>query len=747
MSGLANPLLLQFIPEARELLEQAGSGLLLLERDPRASAPMNELFRALHTLKGTSGLFAIAPFTQLVHAGEDLLGAAQVGRLLLSPDLADLLLDMLDQLGRWVDALEATGTLPAGAEAEAEARAARLRRPLGPAPDTAGASAAKSAVVPAWTAALPAAERAALPQGRTLIALRYTPDEHCFFRGEDPLGLIRQLPGLLLLRLVPVAPWPAPTEIDAFRSALLYVAIAEAPTEAAEELFRYVRDQVELAVLPPGWNAAAQQPMAAEAGEPAMQRVLLAAQRALLQAGAASDAIAEGRAAAARLALTRLAANAGWDDVVLPLDGPGLIAAIAALEARLQLPAATMAEELAPVAETPRVAPTTLRVEQAKIDALMNLIGELIVAKNALAWLARRAETETLSPRELAREIKDRQALVSRIAESMQGAVMAVRMLPVEQVFQRFPRLVRDIARRLDKRAELVLEGGETEADKTIVEALADPLVHMVRNSLDHGIETPAERIAAGKPEHGTLRLSAAAENDHVVIRVSDDGRGLDPTQLRARVVEKGLMPPDRAAALSDEEACQLIFLPGFSTAAVISDLSGRGVGMDVVRSTIEGAGGHLTLSSRKGEGTRFEIILPLSMAVTRLMTIACGERLFGVPMGLVAETVRVPRASLHRVGGREAFVLRDRIVPVLRLARLLDLPEPEGELPMEEAILVVRVNGERTGLVVGAFREVMEAIVRPLEGVLAGLRGFGGTTLLGDGRVLLILDLPELMR
>ncbi len=377
----------------------------------------------------------------------------------------------------------------------------------------------------------------------------------------------------------------------------------------------------------------------------------------------------------------------------------------------------------------------------------MNLIGELIVAKNALAWLARRADEGTMSVRDLAREIKDRQALVSRIAESMQSAVMAVRMLPVEQVFQRFPRLVRDIARRLDKQVELVLEGGETEADKTIVESLADPLVHMVRNSLDHGIEPPAERIAAGKPEHGTLRLSAAAENDHVVIRIEDDGRGLDPERLRARALEKGLIDAARAAAMTDDEACHLIFLPGFSTAAEVSDLSGRGVGMDVVRSTIERAGGRVALSSRKGEGTRIEIILPLSMAVTRLMTIACGERLFGVPMGLVAETVRIPRDQLHTLGDREAFVLRDRIVPVLRLAQLLDLPEDDAPPATEEAILVVQVNGERMGLVVGAFRDVMEAIVRPLEGVLAGLPGFGGTTLLGDGRVLLILDLPELVR
>jgi two-component system chemotaxis sensor kinase CheA len=740
MSGLANTLLQQFIPEARELLDQAGRALLALERDPQAAAPMNELFRAMHTLKGTSGLFEIAPFTRLVHAAEDLLGAAQAGRLALTPTLADLLLETLDQLGLWVDALAAGGALPAEATQAAETRAAGLRAPLGPQGATM-VEAAQATAPPSWLGALTQAERNALPRGRPLVALRYVPDEHCFFRGEDPLGLVRQLPGLCLLRLVPVAAWPPLDALDPFRSALAYLAVADAPAAAAEELFRYVRDQAEIVALPPGWDAA---PGGAPAsGTTETLRALLAAQRRLIDAGGADDPIAAGRLGAARTALARAAAHAGWGDIQLPADAPGLLAAIAAFEARLEAPPPAAA--VAPP-DAPRAAPTTLRVEQAKIDALMNLIGELIVAKNALAWLARRAEEEILSPRELAREIKDRQALVSRIAEAMQGAVMAVRMLPVEQVFQRFPRLVRDIARRLDKQVELVLEGGETEADKTIVEALADPLVHMVRNGLDHGIETPAERIASGKPEQGTLRLSALADSDHVVIRVEDDGRGLDPARLRARVAEKGLMEPARAAALSDEEACQLIFLPGFSTAAEVSDLSGRGVGMDVVRSTIERVGGRLILASRKGEGTRFEIILPLSMAVTRLMTIACGESLFGVPMGLVAETVRVPRGSLRRIGDREAFVLRERLVPVLRLARLLDLPEAEA-MAAEDAILVVQVNGERLGLVVGAFREVMEAIVRPLEGVLAGLAGFGGTTLLGDGRVLLVLDLPELMR
>jgi two-component system chemotaxis sensor kinase CheA len=389
--------------------------------------------------------------------------------------------------------------------------------------------------------------------------------------------------------------------------------------------------------------------------------------------------------------------------------------------------------------------PATLRVEQGKIDTLMNLIGELVVAKNALAYLARQADDGSLGVRELARAIKDRQALVNRIAEDMQAAVMAVRMLPVEHVFQRFPRLVRDIARRLDKRVELVVRGGETEADKNVIEALSDPLIHLVRNSLDHGIEAPEDRRAAGKPEHGTIRLEALQDSDNVVIRIADDGRGIDPARVRGKAIEKGLLDAERAAALSDEEAALLVFAPGFSTAAVVSDLSGRGVGMDVVRSAVEKSGGRVALRSVKGAGTTVELTVPLSMAVTRIMTVAVGGRLFGVPMALVAETVRVPRTALQRLRDREAFVLRDSVVPVLRLVRLLDLPDTVSDHD-DEAILVVRLNGERLGIVVDAFREGMEVIVKPMEGVLAGLSGFAGTTLLGDGRVLLILDLRELV-
>jgi two-component system chemotaxis sensor kinase CheA len=763
----ANSLLQQFIPEARDLLEQAGRSLLALERTPNVAEPMNALFRAVHTLKGTSGLFDIAPLTRVVHAAEDLLSDVQSGQLALAADTADLLLQALDQVGGWIEGLAHAGELPPAAETDAGTWVTRLRGGLSVRGAVNVAPVRGAAPLPGWVGGLAPSDLRALtaPPGdeaAPLLAITYTPDANCFFRGEDPLALMRQIEGVRLLRAVPVVPWPALDDVDPFSCNLRLHAIAAAPEPEVDHLFRYVRDQVQLTALPSGWPSRQQTAQTATGVQDSTTLLaVLDGQRRLLGAGGSNE-LWPGRLAAATRAIRGVLRYAGRDDVLAELDAAhaqaeltGGAAALLAFIGGLVSQSASQSQPAAPAAVAERDqfaagdarggAAQTLRVEQHRVDALMKLIGELVVAKNALAYLARQAEDGALGVRELAREIKDRQALVNRIAEEMQAAVMAVRMLPVDHVFQRFPRLVRDTARRLGKRVELVVEGGETEADKNVIEALADPLIHMVRNSLDHGIEQPADRLAAGKAEQGTIRLLAMQDNDNVVIRIADDGRGIDPAIVKRKAVEKGLLDADRAAAISDADAIQLVFLPGFSTAAAISDLSGRGVGMDVVRSAVEKAGGRVSLDSCKGQGTRVEVTLPLSMSVTRIMTVALGSRLFGVPMPLVVETVRIPRTALRMVRDREIFVLRDSVVPVVRLARLLNLPD-EDRGADEQAVLVVRLNGERLGIVVGAFREGMEVIVKPMEGVLAGLRGFSGTTLLGDGRVLLILDLRELV-
>jgi two-component system, chemotaxis family, sensor kinase CheA len=382
-----------------------------------------------------------------------------------------------------------------------------------------------------------------------------------------------------------------------------------------------------------------------------------------------------------------------------------------------------------------------LKVGQDKIDRLMDLIGEMVVAKNALPYLAQRAE-DVFKQRELAREIKTQYSVINRIAEDMQHAIMQVRMLPVGTVFQRFGRLVRDISKKLGKDVALVIEGEDTEADKNVIESLADPLIHILRNSLDHGIELPQVRLAAGKPAQGTLRVAARQEADRVLLDISDDGAGIDTVRVRSKAVERGLVHADQAARLGEHEAVQLVFLPGFSTAESISDLSGRGVGMDVVRSAVERINGTVELSSVRGQGTTIRLALPLSMAVTNVMMIETAGRRFGVPMDLIVETVRVHAEDIHHFKQAMTTVLRGRIVPLRPLNSLLALDEPaKRNADGEHAVLVVRLGSENIGLLVDDFHGTSDIILKPLEGVLAGLTGFAGTALMGDGSVLMILN------
>jgi two-component system chemotaxis sensor kinase CheA len=329
----------------------------------------------------------------------------------------------------------------------------------------------------------------------------------------------------------------------------------------------------------------------------------------------------------------------------------------------------------------------------------------------------------------------------------MQHAIMQVRMLPVGTVFQRFGRLVRDISKKLGKDVQLVIEGEDTEADKNVIESLADPLIHILRNSLDHGIELPAVRLAAGKPARGTLRVAARQEGDLVVLDISDDGAGVDTARVRAKAVERGLIAPERASAMTEHEAVQLIFLPGFSTADTISDLSGRGVGMDVVRTAVARINGTVELSSVRGQGTRLRLALPLSMAVTNVMMIESDGRRFGVPMDLIVETVRVPAEDIHRFKQAQTVVLRGRIVPLRPLNELLALEAPARlNADGEHAVLVVRHGSESVGLLVDDFHGTSDIILKPLEGVLGGITGFAGTALMGDGSVLMILNPKELL-
>jgi two-component system chemotaxis sensor kinase CheA len=687
-------LLERFIPEARDYLESATAGLLKLERNPADDGLVNEVFRAVHTLKGASGLFDIPALTRLLHAGEDVLGAVRGTQLTLDSTMVDLLLGALDRVSAWVNSLETMSGLPDDADGIGALLSKQLWA-LMPSGGLLGKAAAESVDVgqpPGWLADLSAAERQAalnaiLMDGLSLQALSYVPDEGCFYRAEDPFNLVLQLPGLLSLAVVRRDD-VALSETDPFRSALAYNALVAQPRGEIEHLFRYVIDQVVIASVP----ADALDPVGAE------------------------------QSVATRARST-----------------PSTIPSVAAQAVDPRI------DRRAPMSADLKQPGRILKVDQDKVDRLMTLIAEMVVSKNSLPYLAKRAE-DVYGSREMAREIKDHYAVIDRLAQDMQRAILDVRMLPVSEMFERFPRLVRDLSRRLEKRIELKVIGEETSADKTIIEALGDPLIHLVRNAIDHGIEMPDRRVERGKPESATILLRAVQEGDQIIIEVSDDGQGIDPQAIMLKALEKNLISEDKAAALSEQEAIDLIFLPGFSTAQEVSDLSGRGVGMDVVRSAVEKINGSVTLTSRLGEGTLVRLSLPLSMAVSRVMMVEVGDGLFGVPMDGVVETVKLPVERIRRIKQAEAFVLRDVIVPMVRMHDLLETPRRLVDEIHEEAVLVARIGGRTVGLVVDRFREGIDVILKPMDGLLAGMRGYSGSALLGDGRVLLVLNLKELL-
>lgn len=733
----------QFVLEARELLDAAGASLLRLERDPADAAAVHDLFRALHTLKGATGLFDMAPFTRLVHAGEDALMAVREGRAAIGGNLADRLLQLLDLGAAWVDRLEAERVLPDGAEAMAREHEILLRAALG------GTDAGNAGQDPAfaWVEDLSAAEGQRL-DGGTVTAVTYEPNADCFFSGDDPLDLCRRIPDLLLLRVEPVGPWPSLAELDPYRCALRFRALSGAAKPEVERLFRSVPDQVRIAAVTVKAKPRAAEPPST-GGVAELAGAMLREQRRILGLGG-SAAEVEGRQGAVVRAVRNILAALGRHDDVAVLeraaDNPELLSGFLDGVVEGATPAAT------PVAAAPAAAPAgrrALRVDADRMDRLMALVGELVVAKSRLPYLAREAQ-EGQRADTLALGIKEAQGQIDSVVAELQDAVLRLRVLPLSRVFEPLPRLVRDAARRLGKSVELELSGAETEADKDILDILGEPLLHLVRNSLDHGVEPPDVRRAAGKPAGAVIRLRAFQDRDGVVVEVSDDGAGIDADAVRRKAVERGQITAEQAAAMEDADALRLVFLPGLSTAEGVTDLSGRGVGMDAVRNAVEQAGGRVEIASTRGAGTTIRLVLPATMMITRVMVVEAAGALYGIPVTLASGMHRVPRAAIRRVKHAESVVVNDTVLPLLRLRRLLGQAEDaraENERTAgSEAVLTVDLGGHRLALVVDAFRERADVVLKPMTGVLARLRGYAGTAVLGDGRLLLVLNLRELL-
>ena len=759
----------QFVTEARELIRQATDDLIVLERDGASPERIDRVFRAFHTLKGSAGVVELPAMSIMLHAAEDLLASVRQAALGSGPDIIDAALACLDQVSRWVDDFEATATLPAQAGEDGRVLAERLRSLL-PAEATQqqeGSAARKStggieAGLPEWTARMIATERdvmaSRMPKHASAVsAISYQPIAGCFYNGDDPLQLMRQIPNLLAFHIEPREAFAALADIDPYTCNLRLQAISAGDRDEIEAIFRLVPDQVHIASIP--LDALPVTPSLANGADRTLIRTVIDAQCELLRVSGRTDDFAGCAGAALRVATNALR-HANQPQLADMVQRAGAIALaqrdagplLMALEQALadMRPAAAAEDVDGPGAgagamATERPAERVLRVSQAKIEALVNLVGELVVAKNALAHSAKRVEQD-LGGHRIARSIRRDHDAIDRLVTELHGTILQLRMVPVAQVFRSLHRLVRDVSRQLDKNVGLVTSGETAEADKTIVDRLFEPLVHMVRNAVDHGIESPWQRRAAGKPESATISIAASRIGDRFLIEVTDDGRGIDAAVVRRKASEKRLVPADELSALTDEQVVDLVFAPGFSTAAEVTDISGRGIGMDVVRTVIGQIGGRVSLASRVGAGTTVRLDLPMTIAMSRIMVVEAGGQLFGISMDAVSETVRVTPDRISQIKNNLGFVLRERIVPIISLAELMKLPERVKEAAAARLFVVMEAAGRIAAVEVDAIRDRLDVVLKPMQGLLENARGYAGTTLLGDGQVLLVLDVKELL-
>lgn len=582
-----------FIVESREILERLGQDLLTLEKGTADQEMLNCIFRAVHTVKGTSSFLGLEQMTGLAHRFEDVLNKVRKGELTVTPLRMDVMLEAYDLLRLLLANIEARKADRLDLDDILEKLKAAADPAFG-APGTADAPAPAAAAPPAasdpGTTSTPGVAPSAPP----------TPDQE-----------------------------PAPPA-STVRSDVH-------PVEAA--------------------------------GEP--------------QAAARS-------------------------------------------------------------APPPGTADTTIRVDVVRLDALMNLVGELVLGRNRLGQIAfdLAQDNEGLA---LARELTATSAQIDFVTTELQMAVMKTRMIPVGKVFNRLPRLVRDLMKETGKQVDLQISGEETELDKTIIEEITDPLIHILRNAVDHGIETPDVRQKAGKPALGTVKVSAEHEGNHIVIRIEDDGKGMDPEKLKARGVEKGVITEAQARDMTVTEAFNLVFIPGFSMAASVTNISGRGVGMDVVRTNVGRLKGIIEITSVVGAGSVFTIKLPLTLAIIQALLVQSGKETFSLPLGSVLEVVRVRAQDITTINSREVIRLRDLVLPIARLERVMNVP---AAVQASEWIyvVVVGVAEKKLGIIVDGLTGQKEVVIKSMGDYLHEVKGIAGSTILGDGRVIMILDIGEFM-
>jgi len=783
------PLVENFIVETRELLDDIEQGLLQLETNADDTTLVDALFRSVHSLKGTAGFLSLEQLSVLAHRVETVLKPLREGAMLIDPDTwpeqLDVLFDAFDQMKVLAAQVEdrAVVVLPLdplmedleavadGSYVESSAARAVGNFPI-TTPDAAGSSAqpvsaasAKAATeTPAAAPADAAKATGEAPEEAAAENNEPTETSGDTAAGEASTGGPQYAEGEVIVEhgiyaddmteLVESFIVETRELFDGVEEGLLRLETHADDGALVDEIFRAVHtvkgtagflslEQLsdlthhfedvlnrlrrgELDINPDTWPDAVDVLFAAfdqmktlvqQVGD--RRLVTLPIDPLVDQLKAISDGSFTGN-----------------------VDAAGLVVKEGTPEAAgAEAEAISETDRTGSASNPSRRANETIRVEVDRLDSLMDLVGELVLSRNRLLQLTTEARGQA-DNEELTSQLIDNSAQIDFITSELQNAVMHTRMVQMGRVFSKFPRLVRDLAKEFDKQIDLVIEGEETELDKSLTEEIGDPLIHLVRNAADHGVEQPAVREAAGKPRTGTIRLSAEHEGNHIVIRIVDDGAGIDPEKLRAKAIEKGVISKREAEELSESETYELIFRPGFSTAATVSQVSGRGVGMDVVKTNLTKLNGTVAIDSELGKGTTFTLKLPLTLAIIQGLQVRVGQENFAIPLHTVGEVVRLTPDTVETINGREVTRIRDDVLPLIHVGAELDVT---GYDDADDAYaVVVRLAHQQVGLVVNGLISQGEVVIKPLNGYLKNIPGIAGSTILGDGRVIMILDVAE---
>lgn len=686
-----------FLDESHEHLQSLNDGLLSLEQNGTDMSVLNEIFRNAHTLKGMSATMGYNKIAELTHEMEDVLDLLRKEKLELSEDLVDILFKCVDSLQAMIDNvgngdpedLVDVSDLVAKLSAISKPDQAPKAAPATGAPAAPAANAAPASGVPLTDVDLDVI-RQAKNSGMRAMSIHIRLSETCLLKSARAYMVMNALDEMGdVIKSVPSA---EDLEQEKFDHEFDVVVVTPNEVKEISDALLSISEieEVKVDIIDP--DKAAAQPAAPAAAQPAPAAAQPAQAQATQQA---------------------------------------------------QKPAAAPAKKAAPqkqAAAKPKKphASQSVRVDIEKLDTLMNLVGELVINKVRLEQIG---QTHRLS------ELTETLEQMDRVTTDLQSVVMKVRMVPVSSVFNRFPRMVRDVAKELNKEINLTIEGEETELDRTVIDEIGDPLMHLLRNSLDHGVEHPDEREAKGKPRTGEIGLIARHEGNNVVIMVTDDGAGINADKIRNKAIEKGMISQEEAEALDDASAVRLIFLPGFSTTEKITDISGRGVGMDVVRSKIEALGGHVDVETKIDKGSIFKIKLPLTLAIIQALLVKVQEEMYAIPLGSIDSTINIMPTDIKTVQNREVIVLRGQIIPIVRLNEMFSVPHVKDREEEDIYVVVVHVGERKVGIVVDDLVGQQEIVIKTLGKLLSSLKMFSGATVLGDGRVALILDVGTLMQ